>query len=66
VFLDIKEPIRPGMFIGNTRDDINWVDFRYENMPMFCFGYGIVGHTEDNCTSSAQDTPEGGVNPRGP
>jgi hypothetical protein len=66
VCLDLKEPIRPGMFIGNTKDGINWVDFRYENLPMFCFGCGIVGHTEDNCPSSAPDIPEGGVNTRGP
>jgi hypothetical protein len=66
VCLDIKEPIRPGMFIGNTRDDINWVDFRYENLPMFCFGCGIVGHTEDNCPGPSQALPEGGVNTRGP
>jgi hypothetical protein len=66
VCLDINEPIRPGMFIGNTRDGINWVDFRYENLPMFCFRCGIVGHTEDNCSNMDSILPEGTVNPRGP
>jgi hypothetical protein len=65
VSLDIREPIRPGMFIGNTKDDINWVDFRYENLPMFCFGCGLVGHTEDNCSDSSQNSLEERVNTRG-
>jgi hypothetical protein len=66
VCINIEEPIKPGMFIGNTRDEINWVDFRYENLPMFCFNCGLVGHNEDKCENPTQFIPEGGVNPRGP
>jgi hypothetical protein len=66
VGINIEEPIRHGMFIGNTRDGINWVDFRYENLPMFCFKCGLIGQNEEHCTNSGQDQPEGGVNPRGP
>jgi len=40
----VKKPIRAVMFIGNDEDGINWVDFRFENFPMFCFGYGLFGH----------------------
>jgi hypothetical protein len=66
VCINIEEPIRPGMFIGNTRDGINWVDFRYENLPMFCFNCGLIGHNEDKCESPTLILPEGGTNPRGP
>jgi hypothetical protein len=64
--LNVSEPIRAGMFIGNTRDGINWVDFRYENLPMFCFACGLVGHNEDQCSNPSLPLAEGGVNPRGP
>jgi hypothetical protein len=37
LLFDISSPIRAGLYIGNDVDGINWVDFRYENLPMFCF-----------------------------
>jgi hypothetical protein len=37
VYFNVEEPIRLRMFIGNTKDRIAWVDFRYENIPMFIF-----------------------------
>jgi hypothetical protein len=66
VSINTEEPIRTGMFIGNTRDGIKWVDFRYENLPMFCFNCGLVGHNEDKCEAPTQFLLEGGTNPRGP
>jgi hypothetical protein len=66
VCINSAEPIKAGMYIGNTRDGINWVDFRYENLPMFCFNCGLVGHNEDKCDYPTQIIPEGGMNNRGP
>jgi hypothetical protein len=60
VGINIEDPIHHGMFIGNTRDGINWVDFRYENLPMFCFSCGLIGHNEENFTFPALALPEGG------
>jgi hypothetical protein len=66
VQIDATQPIRPGIFIGNTKDGIKWVDFRYENLPLFCFQCGYIGHSENNCNSSDLAMEEGGINPRGP
>jgi hypothetical protein len=66
VNINVEDPIRPGMFIGNTKDGITWVDFRYENIPMFCFNCGLIGHTEDKCSYSTPNSAEGGTNPIGP
>lgn len=61
---NILNPIRAGMYIGNDQDGINWIDFRYENLPMFYFGCGLVGHIQDNCRNIPIPF-EGGTNPRG-
>lgn len=68
VSFDITSLIRAGLYIGNDEDGVNWVDFRYENLPMFCFCCGLVGHNEDNCqspTSFKFTAMEGSTNPRG-
>jgi hypothetical protein len=66
VHIDTNQPIRPGLFIGNTKDGIKWVDFRYENLPMFCFLCGYIGHNETSCNYASPTTEEGSTNPRGP
>lgn len=66
VKFDIKNPIRAGMYIGNENDGINWVDFRYENLPLLCFKCGLIGHASENCEDESAILPEGTTNPRGP
>lgn len=66
VQFDISTPIRAGMYIGHEEDGINWVDFRFENLPLFCFKCGLIGHAEDNCEVYSEEIPEGSINPRGP
>jgi hypothetical protein len=68
ILFDISHPIRAGLYIGSEVDGINWVDFRYENLPMFCFKCGLVGHNEENCISlspQVYQAEEGSTNPRG-
>ncbi|RHN54608.1 putative transcription factor interactor and regulator CCHC(Zn) family [Medicago truncatula] len=68
ILFNISDPIRAGLFIGNKVDGVNWIDFRFENLPMFCFKCGLIDHIEDNCinTQEEEDTIEvETVNPRG-
>lgn len=64
VLVNISHPIRAGMYIGNDHDGINWVDFRFENLPMFCFGCGLIGHNLEGCKNPPIPIV-GGTNPRG-
>lgn len=32
-----------------------WVDFKYENLAMFCFYCGKVGHSESSCYDRKSD-----------
>jgi hypothetical protein len=64
ILFNIKQPIRAEMYIGNDDDGINWVDFRFENLPMLCFVCGLIGHQGDICKSGIV-LQEGEVNPRG-
>lgn len=40
--------MRRGIFIGIGSDDQNWLPFKYENLPGFCFGCGVLGHVLNN------------------
>jgi hypothetical protein len=66
VQIDATLPIRPGIYIGNAKDGIKWVDFRYENLPLFCFQCGHIGHSETNCNSTESVLEEAAINPRSP
>ncbi|MCH81132.1 F-box/FBD/LRR-repeat protein [Trifolium medium] len=55
------------MHIGNKRDGVNWIDFRYEKLPMFCFHCGIIRHNEANCPHhEIKFREEDDINPLGP
>ncbi|KAJ1422489.1 Zinc finger, CCHC-type [Sesbania bispinosa] len=50
VEIDLKKPLLPGVNAGSKNDGLFWVDFQYEKIPQFCYGCGIVGHDEDDCS----------------
>ncbi|CAL5200025.1 unnamed protein product [Lathyrus oleraceus] len=43
----MTKPLNSRPHLGNPKEGTNWVDFRYEKLPMFYFNYGIVGHIEE-------------------
>lgn len=36
-------------------EETNWAEFRYENIPTFCFYCGIIGHQEKECRIILQE-----------
>ncbi|MBA0780607.1 hypothetical protein Gotri_004690 [Gossypium trilobum] len=50
VNFDVQRPLRRGIFVSTSAVSKVWVPFKYENLPMFCFGCGRLGHGLSNCT----------------
>lgn len=50
VTIDITKPLKCKMKIRSAGGDWFWISFKYENVPTFCFIYGIVGHSENFCS----------------
>ncbi|EEF44655.1 conserved hypothetical protein [Ricinus communis] len=41
--------IRPGGGARMANGDMQWISFKYERLPDFCFKCGIIGHTNHSC-----------------
>lgn len=39
-------------------NEIHWVEFKYNQLPIFCFYCGVVGHPERACELKMFDTKE--------
>lgn len=50
VSLDVTQPLKRRMKIRSPVADWFWINFRYENVPTFCFICGIMGHSEKYCS----------------
>ncbi|MBA0624017.1 hypothetical protein Godav_009430, partial [Gossypium davidsonii] len=50
VSLDAQKPLRRGIFVSSDYVSKVWIPFKYENLPLFCFGCGRMGHGLSNCT----------------
>lgn len=66
VTIDVNQPLKRRMKIKKAADDWYWISFKYENVPLFCFICGVLGHSEKFC-SRLFDTREADiVKPYGP
>lgn len=54
VELDLTKPVMRGTRLRFKQNEI-WVEFKYEQMPTFCFYCGCVGHNERVCTRRKED-----------
>ncbi|MFQ6651837.1 hypothetical protein Gotur_024004, partial [Gossypium turneri] len=48
--LDVQKPLRRGIFVVTDHVSKVWIPFKYENLPMFYFGCGRMGHRLSTCT----------------
>jgi hypothetical protein len=64
-FFTIYKLILAGLYIENENDANNWVDFRCENLPMFCFECGLIGNTEEECYKRKEQPEPGRDQPYG-
>lgn len=56
--IDLDRPLLRGTKIKCSGMEV-WVDFKYENMGIFCFYYGRVVHAERTCWEYAGDAKNG-------
>ncbi|XP_060974670.1 uncharacterized protein LOC133039749 [Cannabis sativa] len=63
VMLDITHPLMRGKLVTlpKVRDE-HWIEFRYENLHIFCFHCGIIGHPFEKC-SGFMELVDAGVDP---
>lgn len=49
VALDVNVPLKRKMKIKQSNNEWFWITFKYENVPVFCFICGVLGHSEKFC-----------------
>ncbi|PPR94280.1 hypothetical protein GOBAR_AA26385 [Gossypium barbadense] len=50
VMVGARKPLRRGIFVAVGDSKPVWLPFKYESLPNFCFGCGIMGHNVKDCT----------------
>uniref|UniRef100_A0A803P8W5 Reverse transcriptase domain-containing protein n=1 Tax=Cannabis sativa TaxID=3483 RepID=A0A803P8W5_CANSA len=51
VWIDVSLPLMRGKLVTLPKVcDEHLLEFRYENLPIFCFHYGRIGHPFDKCS----------------
>ncbi|PPD79095.1 hypothetical protein GOBAR_DD23967 [Gossypium barbadense] len=53
--LNAQKPLRRGIFVSTDYVSKVWIPFKYENLPLFCFGCGRMGHGLSKCIQIAPE-----------
>uniref|UniRef100_A0A803PUY5 Zinc knuckle CX2CX4HX4C domain-containing protein n=1 Tax=Cannabis sativa TaxID=3483 RepID=A0A803PUY5_CANSA len=56
VTVDLSKPLKRRMQLRKLGEEWIWITFKYENVPTFCFIYGLLKHSEKYC-AKLFDTP---------
>ena len=54
VTIDLTKPLCRGRRITTAKGVDGWVSFRYESLPIMCYGYGMLTHNDRDCTSGSR------------
>uniref|UniRef100_A0A803MIX6 CCHC-type domain-containing protein n=1 Tax=Chenopodium quinoa TaxID=63459 RepID=A0A803MIX6_CHEQI len=49
ILVDIRKPLRRGVFLATGSSSTKWVDMKYERLSDFCFFCGQLDHTDREC-----------------
>ena len=49
ITLDVTKPLKRKMKIKRVGGEWNWVNFKNERLPTFCYFCGRMGHAEHSC-----------------
>lgn len=49
VTIDLSKPLKRRMKLRKSGNEWSWINFKYENVPLFCFICGVLGHGEKIC-----------------
>jgi len=56
VKIDIRKPLMRGILLERAEgEDDCWCPIRYEYLPNFCYGCGLLGHVEKECDSCVEE-----------
>lgn len=55
--VDLKKPLLRCTKM-KLEDEMFWVDFQYESLPLLCFYYRTLGHVEKSCERKMKDSQE--------
>ena len=65
VTVDLSTPLKRRMRLRKSAEESSWISFKYENVPVFCFICGLIGHSENFCPKHFELLEEEIVKPCG-